>query len=144
MQAGLGTTGSTTDSQYNATLLTLLNKHAPLKTKIITLRQDNPWHTEETDIAKKLRRKLGKKWRRTRLHIHKEIYQNQKQAVSNLINQAKVSYFNEKIKDCREDQRALFKLVNNLQAKVKELHLPSHDSLLDQINSFSAFFMGKY
>ena len=130
-------------SQYNATLLTLLNKHAPLKTKTITLRQDNPWYTEEINIANKLRRQLEKKWRRTRLHIHKEIYQNQKQAVSNLISQAKVSYFNEKIKDCGDDQRALFKLVNNLQEKVKELHLPSHDSLQDHLNSFFAFFHEK-
>ena len=44
--------------QYNSTLNTLIDLHAPIVYKPVTLRSRAPWFTEEIRSAKKLRRKL--------------------------------------------------------------------------------------
>ena len=44
---------------YNTTLQDILNKHAPEKTKVITVRTSAPWYSDKIDAGKKLRRKLA-------------------------------------------------------------------------------------
>ena len=53
---------------YNNTLSALVDCHAPLKSKRVRSRPSVPWYTAEINVAKKLRRKAEKRWRRTRLH----------------------------------------------------------------------------
>jgi hypothetical protein len=61
---------------YNTELSLVIEKHAPLRTKIITIRPTCPWYTEELHEAKHLRRKLERKWRVTRLTIDHDIYRH--------------------------------------------------------------------
>ena len=39
--------------QYNRTLADILDKHVPLKTKHVFIRQNTPWFTDEISKAKK-------------------------------------------------------------------------------------------
>lgn len=50
---------------YNTTLAELLDRHAPLKTKIVTVRPQVPWYTEEIREAKRERRRAERRWRST-------------------------------------------------------------------------------
>ena len=54
---------------YSKSLLDALDKHAPLKNCVITLRPCFPWYTPEIDEAKKKRRKLERRWRSSHLTI---------------------------------------------------------------------------
>jgi hypothetical protein len=56
---------------------------------------------------------------------------------------AKTDHFNSKIDDCGTDQRALFKIVNQLLGKKSDLKLPTYDSLEYLLEKFSDFFMSK-
>ena len=43
---------------YNKTLIAVLDKHAPVKTRTIVMRPHVPWYTDEIRQAKRERRKL--------------------------------------------------------------------------------------
>ena len=59
---------------YNATLLGLLNKHAPEKKKVVPDRPSSPWINEAVIKAKQARRRAERKKRKTGLVVHIEIY----------------------------------------------------------------------
>ena len=61
-------------AQYNQVLTKLLDKHAPLKTCVITIRPYTPWYDEEIQEAKTERRKYERIWRKSKLEVFKQIY----------------------------------------------------------------------
>ena len=52
--------------RYQDTLTSVIDHHAPTKTRIIVARPKVPWYNEEIDKAKRARRKAERIWRRTR------------------------------------------------------------------------------
>ena len=50
-------------TQYNTGLVCVLEKHAPLLKKLVTIRLDNPWETEEIRDVKSFARKMERRWR---------------------------------------------------------------------------------
>jgi hypothetical protein len=129
--------------QYNDNISEVINKHAPLRTKTITVRPPVPWYNDDIQQEKLLRRKAESKWRKTGLEIHKQIYCHHRNRTNYLVKIAKIESYNTKIADCGSDQKALFKVVNQLLGVKKDLTLPSNDSLLDTLNKFNAFFSTK-
>ena len=71
--------------QYNTTLTSLLNDYAPIRKKVVTLRPANPWLTPEIQKEKVTRRRLERRWRRTRLTVDRELYTQQCAVVCKLI-----------------------------------------------------------
>ena len=51
----------------NNTLSKAIDVHAPLKTKNMMSRLAVPWYNDDIKIAKRVRRKAERKWRRTKL-----------------------------------------------------------------------------
>ena len=60
--------------QYNLTLSSLLDKHAPKKTKTITERTDVDWYTDELGKQKSALRKLERNSNQSKLAIDADIY----------------------------------------------------------------------
>ena len=60
--------------RYNTTLSALLDDHAPIRKKVITLRPATPWLTAEIQKQKVIRRRLQRRWRKTRLTVDRELY----------------------------------------------------------------------
>ena len=58
---------------YENTLSLLLEQHAPLKRRVISLRPAAPWYTEEITSQKAERRRLERKWRKTRTTAERQI-----------------------------------------------------------------------
>lgn len=52
---------------YSQVLTAALDRHAPIKTRVITERPRPPWYTEEIAEAKKARRRAERRWRRTKV-----------------------------------------------------------------------------
>jgi ribosomal protein S8 len=50
--------------QYDRDLRLVIEKHAPQKRQVITIRSDSLWYTDEVRHGKHLRRKLERHWRR--------------------------------------------------------------------------------
>jgi hypothetical protein len=128
--------------QYDTTLIALLDKHCPEKTKMITVRPVVKWYTPEIAAAKKQRSKYEQLWRRTGLTVHREAYKQERNNVNALVVSAKKSFYNAKIHDCN-DQKALFKFVNSLLGKNGASQLPDHSSVENLLQLFSDYFETK-
>ena len=128
--------------EYNSTLRHLLDQHAPEKKRTVTLHPQQPWYTPEIAEAKKQRRKAERKWRCTKLTVHREIFVEAKKTVKKLISDAKATYYSKKITDA-EDTKSLFKIVDSLLSHQSSSNLPTSDSNLTLANDFSTFFTEK-
>ena len=92
----------------------LLDEHAPLQTCVVVEQPAVPWYNEDIAYAKRKRRQLERRWRRTKVLVDKEIFRKQRNRVKELFADAKADYYNELIVDCGNDQKALYAIINKL------------------------------
>ena len=78
---------------YENTLKETLEKHAPLRQRMKTLRPSAPWYHEGIGDAKRKRRKLERRWRVSRLCVDRQMYVDQCQIVNKMLKDAKASYY---------------------------------------------------
>ena len=71
--------------QYDEILKALLDKHAPEITKKVAEKESRPWINDKIAAAKKRRRRAERRWHRTRLTVHREIYQAERKKVQDLL-----------------------------------------------------------
>ena len=128
---------------YNANLETILNNHAPLKSKEILERQDAKWYNNDISLAKCERRRLERKWRLTRTEYDRDAYRQQNKTVNKKIISAKMHYYCIKINDAKSDQKCLYKIVNNLMHRRSQQILPTKGTKLELCNRFSSYFSSK-
>ena len=101
-------------SRYISVLSALLDKHAPLKSKCVTIRPSSTWYTPEVSEEKCKRRGLERKWLKSGLEIDRINYVYQCRVVTNLIDKLKSSYYTAIIQENASDQKTLFTCVNKL------------------------------
>ena len=128
--------------QYDSCLHDILNKHAPVISRVITVRPSRPWYSPAIAEAKRLRKRLERKWRKTRLDIDRDNFKAQRLNVINLISEAKSTYYENQITQCK-DQKQMFKIVDSLLHQKLKSSLPSHTNDLDLANKFSQYFVSK-
>ena len=71
--------------QYDASLSSLLDKHAPSKRIYVVDRPMNDWMTDDILVLKAIRRKYESLWRKTRLTVHFDMYSESSMAVKKTI-----------------------------------------------------------
>lgn len=126
---------------YNTTLRNILDQHAPEKSVTITFRPNTPWMNEDIVHHKRLRRRFESMWRRTGLQVHREMYVHQKDTVNSMIQKAKVCYYQDKIAQCDQDQKALFKIIQGLTKRSADQNSSSSSS--HSPTEFNEFFLNK-
>ena len=126
---------------YNTVLSELLDKHAPLKERVFTLHNNAPWYTSEISNTKRECRKAERRFRRTGLTIHKQIFSELQIHMHSLIDTAKTDFYKNKVKEA--NQKDLFKIVNELIKPNDPKPLPTHDSPKELADRFCEFFSSK-
>ena len=129
--------------QYDASLSSLLDKHAPSKRINVVERPMNDWMTDDILVLKALRRKYESLWRKTRLTVHFDMYSESCMNVKTAISNSKSEILQKKISDCNGDQKKLFKIVNTLLGRNKQTTLPKYDSPLTMASVMNNFFIDK-
>ena len=127
--------------QYDSALRTIIDKHAPVNSKTITIRSEAVWYTEEIHEARRIRRKLERKWRKTGLEVDFQIYSNQRQAVTRRVHATKTDYYCADIQTNAKDAKLLFKMVDTLLHRSGEPALSACDSPSCLANTFHDFFL---
>ena len=122
-------------------LCSLLNKHAPLRSREIILRPHAPWFNNELRELKREKRRLERKYVNTNLTVHKEMYQMICTEYTKHIVAAKTEYFRKKVEDASHDQ--LFKFVGKFLNVKKAPILPKHESSKELAERFSEHFQMK-
>ena len=120
----LCSTSATTDLEadvvlYNTTLSTIVNVHAPEKTRRIPARPQPGWYNEDIRVAKQYCRQAERLWRKTRLTVHHDMFREKCRLVSAQIQEAKKHYYLALVTDSKNDARKLFGIVNNLLGRRK-------------------------
>ena len=123
--------------QYDASLSSLLDKHAPSKRVYVIERPMNYWMTDAILVLKTLCRKYESLWRKTRLTVHFDMYSESCMDVNTAISNRKSEILQKKISDCNGDQKKKFNIVDTLLGRNKQTTLPKYDSPL------SIFFIDK-
>jgi len=127
---------------FDSALRSLLDTHASATTKRITDRPSAPWHTPNIRTAKKQRRRAERRWRRTRLEIHRQIYNSRKMDVQTLILESKQAHFNKQITQTTST-KSLFTIMNTLLGSSTDSPLPSNTDPSELPKTFSDFFHNK-
>ena len=96
---------------YENTLSLLLEQHAPIKRRVITLRPAAPWYNEEITSQKAERRRLERKWRKTRTTAARQIYVDQRNRVNCVIYESKMRYYSSVIEGNSSNPFELFRAV---------------------------------
>ena len=130
-------------TQYDSVLSSIINKHAPLCTRSISLRPRAPWYTDYIQVNKTKRHNLERRWRRSKLMIHRELYVNQCNVVKKLIFDAKMNYYSKLITDAGSNGKDLFRSIDRLLHRTPEKKLPTSTSPTDLANNFVHFFKNK-
>ncbi|KAK2152370.1 hypothetical protein LSH36_330g03013 [Paralvinella palmiformis] len=104
--------------------------HTLLRTRPITERSDCPWYTDKLHEAKRLRRKLERRW--------KKIYRDQCIVANKFLKQTRIAYYSEKIIACAHDKVAKQLLGDRGSTSVPQTRYPS-----ELTEMFSSFFINK-
>ena len=127
--------------QFNGTLRTLLDKHAPQTERSVKPRK-SPWYTTEIHKNRQLRRKLTRKWRKTQSNTDKARMIAQRDTVQNMINSAKSAFYKRALQDAGTDSKTTFRILQELLCDFKSNPLPDVPPIANA-NGFNTFFVEK-
>ena len=125
---------------YNNAVKQTLDKHAPVTMRSRTNRPHQPWYTSEIHVARRLRRKYERMWRKSKLEVHRGLYVDQRKVVNDLLDSLKVEHYRSEFEYA--DSKTIFKKVKSLLNQGATV-LPDHTSAQDLSNSFATFFTDK-
>lgn len=130
-------------NSYNATLSSLLDKHAPVKHKTVSSKPTNPWYTPALHDLKSACRRLSRIWSHSRSVADLTRLRTAMNHYHASIIKAKRSYFASLVSANRSNPRKLWSVVNSLLHRKPPAVLPSHDLPENLSNSFASFFSDK-
>ena len=128
-------------NMYNATLNSILNKHAPVRSKTVKILIDSPWFDAEYESVRRLRRKAEKTYRKTKLIVHKEEFIRLRKQCTDLAHKKKCEYYGSKLEGA--GTKLIYKEINRLLDKKQEVVLPDANSDKELADSFMEFFSEK-
>ena len=127
---------------YNSELAKILNKHAPLKWFTPKARSSGWWNST-CQQARTMRRCAERK----KKHGDATSLENYKQCckqASDIINEQRTMFFNDKLKECKDNPKKTFSLVDKLLDKSNNVSIfPTSESDLKNAESFKDFFHSK-
>lgn len=111
-------------SQYDATLLKLLDKHAPLKSKVISPRVPVAWFDDSCKQLKAAVRKQEKIWRKSKEPDDLSHFKALRRRYRRFLQESKTRHFQTAISEAKGNSRRLFSITNGLMGKNKKPDLP--------------------
>ena len=125
---------------YNLELTKILDKHAPDKSRVVTIRPAAPWYNTEITSTKRIHRKLERKWRKSKLPDDRLRFIKQNRIVNQLLHSTWSQYYSALIEDNCSNQKRLFDIVGKLLHHDPEPLYPSCASNADFAYNFINFF----
>ena len=130
-------------SLYNNIFENTINKHAPLSTKTIHANNRPPWMDAEFQDARKKRRQLYKKWKKSRSNEDREEFVQSRLSVNELSFQKRRTFYQNSISNSANSQKELYKVTNSLLDRNKKSVLPHTENPTSLANKFNNFFIEK-
>ena len=128
-------------NNYDEVLRSLLDKHAPVKERVVTVQPSAPWYTAEVTTEKRKRRQFERKWRASELPSDRVQYVHQCSVVNNLIKSLKSRYYSSIIKENSGNKNVLFKTVQKLLQKPTVNYYPPSENNRMLADEFATFLL---
>ena len=124
-------------NQYNSTLSSVIDQHAPLNPKTVKTRPQVPWYSEEIGLAKRRRQKAENK------PADLLLFNKMKYHATFIMNRARKKFYADFINENGTDQGRLSRATEKLLAPIDDLCFSEYNdnSLLD--NDIGRFFFLK-
>ena len=90
---------------FNGTIVAILDKLVPLKTKELTIRPCTRWFNSHIVELRKERRKAELVWRKSKLESHKKLYVTAKNKVNKAIMNAKRTFVRNSINENKNNPK---------------------------------------
>ena len=129
--------------QYRQILKTLLDKHAPAKSKSVSQKPPAHWMTPEIIQSKRRRRYLERVWRKSRSSLDRSRYTRQCHLCNRQMSKAKSYYYENMVANNSATPKQLWKCINQILHRRPAASLPTHASIKSLCNSFSSHFKDK-
>ena len=129
--------------RFNTTLSRLLEVHAPLLKKYITIRPRVPWFSEEIKMIKRRGRKAEKLWRRTRKESDLIQFKSIKNEANHLMHRAKCDFYTKIVNENSHNQSKLFSVAKRLLVPKNNLSFPDHQDKNCLVNELGQYFATK-
>ena len=129
--------------QYHQILKTLLDKHAPIKTKSVSQKPPAPWMTAEIIKSKQRRRYLERVWRKSRSSLDRSCYTRKCHQCNREMSKAKSHYYENMVSTNSATPKQLWECINKILHRRPAPSLPTRASIKSLCNSFSSHFKDK-
>ena len=129
--------------QFNSELTRVLDKHAPLNTRAITLYPSNPWFTDEVRSQKRKMKNHERCWRKYHHLMQWKEFKAECNRYKRMLIKARTESLSEKIDECNKDTKNLHSLKNNLTGSNTENQMLDAESDEALMNKFADYFMEK-
>ena len=129
--------------QFSSTLRSILDIHAPIKTKTVVQRPHTPWINPEILQAKRERSRLERCWRRWKSPFDRMKFRAQCNSVRSLISKAKSSFLSNLVTESSANPRTLWKTLNTILHRNPSNSLPESPDASSLANTFLDFFKDK-
>ena len=94
-------------------LRSAIDKLAPLKSRNIMVRPTNAWFNNEIRDQKKKNEETRKKWRKYKMESDLKSFKLERGKYRQMLNKAREVTIAEKVRECGNDSKKLYTLVNN-------------------------------
>ena len=130
-------------SEYHSNLVRILDKHAPLKTKVVLRDRKCAWFDSEATRLKSIVRTKEKVWRRSQSEESLAQFKIARRTYRNHLSKKKEDHFKSAISDASGDSRQMYNVLNGLLGRTSKNPMPSATDDLSLANDFADFFNAK-
>jgi len=131
-------------SAYNTTLFSLLDKHAPIVTKLVRRQSpSNPWFSATLRAFRSTLRHAENIWKRTHSATDWSSFKSLRNQCHKLILSSKKEYYSTLISSASDNPKRLWQTVNKLLHRKSSSPLPTTSPGTSLADSFAFFSTGK-
>ena len=130
-------------NMFHNMCVNVVDDHVQTKTVKRTSNPRPKWMDQEFLTARRQRRKLYKKWKRTKCDLDRQAFEISRNQTHSLSFSKRKDFVSQSIANCNDSQRELFKTSKNLLGIQKCSKLPNYDNPITLANQFNAFFLDK-
>ena len=132
------------DSYVSAGLHAVMDYHALLVTRCVSHRRSALWLTDEVREARRRRRQAERRWRSTRLTVHREIFVKEQATMKKFIQDTRKLHYSSKIDICSTLSSFLLILMNcSAKQRLSLCQVPLNTPVADLPQCFCDFFVTK-
>ena len=130
-------------ASYNTTLSAILDKHAPVKSKLITSTHSNPWYTTELRTLRCDRRRCEHQWRSHPCTQTLGFLRTATNIYNKALLAAKKLYYSELVTSNSGNPHQLWNTINNILHRHQSPSLPTNIPATSVAQSLAQFFDDK-